>query len=118
MLGHTLVTHQTGPQGKRVNRLYIEQGSEIAKEFYLSLLVDRSAGEVAFVASTEGGMNIEEVAAQTPEKIVSFSVDPATGYMPHHGRCIARRAEAEGRSRQAGGEARAVALHGLPRART
>jgi succinyl-CoA synthetase beta subunit len=89
MLGRTLVTHQTGAHGKRVNRLYIEQGSDIAKEFYLSLLVDRETAQVAFVASTEGGMNIEEVAAHTPEKIVSFSVDPATGFMAHHGRRIA-----------------------------
>ena len=89
MLGHTLVTHQTGPAGKRVNRLYVEQGSEIAKEFYLSLLVDRDTGKVAFVVSTEGGVNIEEVAHDTPEKIVTFSVDPATGFMPHHGRRIA-----------------------------
>jgi succinyl-CoA synthetase beta subunit len=90
MLGRTLVTHQTGPQGKRVGRLYIEAGSEIAREFYLSLLVDRASSQVAFVASTEGGVNIEEVAAETPEKIVSFPVDPATGFMPHHGRRIAQ----------------------------
>ena len=89
MLGKTLVTHQTGPQGKRVGRIYVEQGSNIQKEFYLSLLVDRSTAQVAFVLSTEGGMNIEEVAGQTPEKIVSFSVDPATGFMPLHGRRIA-----------------------------
>jgi succinyl-CoA synthetase beta subunit len=89
MLGRTLVTHQTGLAGKRVNRLYIEQGSDIAKEFYLSLLVDRGTGKVAFVVSTEGGVNIEEVAAHTPQKIVSFPVDPATGFMPHHGRRIA-----------------------------
>ncbi len=89
MLGKTLVTHQTGPDGKVVNRLYIEDGSDIATEFYLSLLVDRETSRVAFVASTEGGMNIEEVAAETPEKIVSFPVDPATGFMPHHGRALA-----------------------------
>ncbi|QAY95383.1 ADP-forming succinate--CoA ligase subunit beta [Methylovirgula ligni] len=89
MLGKTLVTVQTGAAGKQVNQLYIEDGSAIAKEFYLALLVDRESGEIAFVVSTEGGMSIEEVAHNTPEKIVSFSVDPATGIMPHHGRAIA-----------------------------
>ena len=79
MLGQTLVTVQTGPAGKQVNRLYLEEGSNIAKEFYLSLLVDRETSRVAFVVSTEGGMEIEDVAHKTPEKIVSFSVDPATG---------------------------------------
>ena len=79
MLGSTLVTHQTGPQGKQVNRLYIEEGSAIDQEFYLSMLVDRETSRVAFVVSTEGGMDIEEVAHDTPEKIVTFSVDPATG---------------------------------------
>ncbi|HKH81682.1 MAG TPA: ADP-forming succinate--CoA ligase subunit beta [Methylovirgula sp.] len=88
MLGHTLVTVQTGPAGKQVNRLYVEDGSAIEKEFYLALLVDRSTSRVAFVASTEGGVAIEEVAKRTPEKIVSFSVDPATGVMPHHGRAL------------------------------
>ena len=90
MLGRTLVTVQTGPAGKQVNRLYLEEGSEIAKEFYVSLLVDRSTSRVSFVVSTEGGMDIEEVAHKTPEKIVTFSVDPATGVMPHHGRRLAR----------------------------
>ncbi len=90
MLNNTLVTHQTGPAGKKVGRVYVEQGSPIAKEFYLSLLVDRVTSQVAFVVSTEGGMNIEEVAEETPEKIVSFSVDPATGFLPHHGRRIAQ----------------------------
>jgi len=89
MLGSTLVTHQTGPQGKEVNRLYIEEGAAIAKEFYLSLLVDRETSRVAFVVSTEGGMDIEKVAHDTPEKIVTFSVDPATGIEPHHGRRVA-----------------------------
>ena len=89
MLGSTLVTHQTGPHGKEVNRLYIEEGAAIAKEFYLSLLVDRETSRVAFVVSTEGGMDIEKVAHDTPEKIVSFSVDPATGIEPHHGRRVA-----------------------------
>jgi succinyl-CoA synthetase beta subunit len=89
MLGKTLVTLQTGPSGKQVNRLYVEEGADIAKEFYLSMLVDRVTSRVAFVVSTEGGMDIEKVAHDTPEKIVSFSVDPATGIMPHHGRKIA-----------------------------
>jgi succinyl-CoA synthetase beta subunit len=89
MLGKTLVTAQTGPAGKQVNRLYIEEGAEIAKEFYLSMLVDRTTSRVAFVVSTEGGMDIEKVAHDTPDKIVTFSVDPATGIMPHHGRKIA-----------------------------
>lgn len=89
MLGNTLVTVQTGPAGKQVNRLYIEDGSDIAKEFYLSALVDRATGRVAFVVSTEGGMDIEEVAHSTPEKIVTLTVDPATGVMPHHGRAVA-----------------------------
>ena len=89
MLGATLVTVQTGPAGKQVNRLYIEEGSSIDKEFYLSLLVDRTVGRVSFVVSTEGGVNIEDVAHNTPEKIVNFSVDPATGIMPHHGRTAA-----------------------------
>ena len=90
MLGNTLVTLQTGPSGKQVNRLYIEDGSDIEKEFYLSLLVDRETSHVAFVVSTEGGMNIEEVAHDTPEKIRTFTIDPATGFMPHHGRAIAQ----------------------------
>src|SRR5215472_1275371 len=90
LLGATLVTHQTGPKGKQVNRLYIEEGSAIEKEFYLSALVDRATSRVAFVVSTAGGMDIEEVAHNTPEKIVTFSVDPATGVMPHHGRRVAR----------------------------
>jgi succinyl-CoA synthetase beta subunit len=90
MLGRVLVTHQTGPRGKQVNRLYIEEGADIAKEFYLSLLVDRETSRVSVVASTEGGMSIEEVAHDTPEKIVTFSIDPATGVMPHHGRTLAK----------------------------
>ena len=90
MLGATLVTVQTGPAGKQVNRLYIEDGANIDKEFYLSALVDRETSRVAFVLSTEGGVNIEDVAHKTPEKIHTFSVDPATGIMPHHGRTAAR----------------------------
>jgi succinyl-CoA synthetase beta subunit len=90
MLGNTLVTVQTGPAGKQVNRLYIEDGSDIDKEFYLSALVDRATGRLAFVVSTEGGMDIEEVAHSTPEKIHTLAIDPATGIMPHHGRAVAR----------------------------
>ena len=89
MLGRTLVTHQTGPVGKQVNRIYIEDGSGIETELYLALLVDRQTSRVSFVCSTEGGMDIEEVAASTPEKILSFSVDPATGYQAFYGRRIA-----------------------------
>ena len=84
MLGMTLVTHQTGPKGKEVRRLYIEEGAAIAKEFYLSLLVDRETSRVAVVASTEGGMDIEQVAHDTPDRIHTFSIDPATGVWPHH----------------------------------
>ncbi len=90
MLGATLVTVQTGPAGKQVNRIYIEEGSEIDREFYLSALVDRETSRVSFVASTEGGVNIEDVAHKTPEKIVTFSIDPATGVMAHHGRTVAK----------------------------
>jgi succinyl-CoA synthetase beta subunit len=90
ILGSPLVTHQTGPKGKVVNRLYIEDGSAIEKEFYVSALVDRVTSRVAFVASTEGGMDVEEVARERPEKIFTFSIDPATGIMPHHGRRLAQ----------------------------
>src|SRR3954465_1277477 len=89
MLGATLVTIQTGPAGKQVNRLYIEDGSDIDKEFYLSILVDRETSRVSFVVSPEGGVNIEDVAHNSPEKIVTFSIDPATGIMGHHGRTVA-----------------------------
>jgi succinyl-CoA synthetase beta subunit len=96
MLGNTLVTIQTGPQGKQVNRLYVTDGVDIAKEFYLALLVDRNTGRIAFVASTEGGMNIEDVAHDTPERIHNFSIDPATGFMPHHGRAVAAALDLDG----------------------
>ncbi len=115
MLGATLVTVQTGPAGKQVNRLYLEDGSDIEKEFYLSLLVDRESSWVSFVVSTEGGMDIEKVAHETPDKIVTFSVDPATGIMSHHGRTVAQALGLKGRSRQAGGKACGAALHGVPR---
>src|SRR5580704_5274015 len=90
LFGSTLVTHQTGPHGKQVNRLYIEEGSPIDKEFYLSLLIDRETSRVAIVVSTEGGMNIEDVAHDTPDKIVTISVDPVSGICPHHVRSVAR----------------------------
>jgi succinyl-CoA synthetase beta subunit len=89
MLGKTLVTVQTGPAGKQVQRLYITDGVDIEKEFYLALLVDRESGRIAIVASTEGGMDIEKVAHETPEKIETITIDPATGLMPHHGRAVA-----------------------------
>ncbi len=89
MLGRTLVTHQTGPAGKQVNRVYLEDGADIEKEFYLAVLLDRETSRVSFVASTEGGMDIEKVAAETPEKIVSFTVDPAAGFSGFHGRRVA-----------------------------
>ncbi len=96
LLGSTLVTHQTGPQGKQVHRLYIEEASTIEHEYYLSALVDRVTARVAFVASTEGGMDIEEVARTQPEKIMTLSVDPATGTMPQHGRRVARAFDLKG----------------------
>ncbi|ATW03165.1 ADP-forming succinate--CoA ligase subunit beta [Sphingorhabdus sp. YGSMI21] len=89
MLGNTLVTIQTGDEGKQVNRLYVTDGVDIEKEFYLSILVDRASGRVALVVSTEGGMDIEDVAHNTPEKIKTITIDPAQGFMPHHGRTIA-----------------------------
>jgi succinyl-CoA synthetase beta subunit len=90
ILGATLVTKQTGPKGKVVHRLYIEEGSAIEKEFYLSMLVDRSTARIAIVVSTEGGMDIEQVAHDTPEKIVTISVDPTTNICPHHVRRVSK----------------------------
>ncbi len=89
MLGRTLVTHQTGASGKKVNRVYIEEGAAIARELYLALLLDRQTSRLSFVCSVEGGMDIEDVAAEHPEKIHSIVIDPATGFQPHHGRRIA-----------------------------
>jgi succinyl-CoA synthetase beta subunit len=89
MLGRTLVTVQTGPHGKQVQRLYITDGVDIQKEYYLALLVDRESGRIAIVASTEGGMDIEAVAHDAPERIETITIDPATGLMPHHGRAVA-----------------------------
>ena len=88
ILGSTLVTHQTGPAGKAVQRLYIEEGCDIATELYLSMLVDRSSSQITIIASTEGGMDIEAVAAETPERILTISIDPATGLKPHHIRSV------------------------------
>ncbi|MCB2113253.1 MAG: ADP-forming succinate--CoA ligase subunit beta [Parvularculaceae bacterium] len=96
MLGATLVTKQTGNAGKQVNRIYIEDGSDIERELYLSALVDRATSRIAFIVSTEGGMNIEEVAEATPEKIHKIHIDPATGVMAHHGRRIAAALELKG----------------------
>jgi succinyl-CoA synthetase beta subunit len=90
LLGLTLVTHQTGPKGKQVNRIYVEEGSAIEKEFYLSMLVDRVTSRVAIVVSTEGGMDIEKVAHDTPDKIVTISVDPVANICPHHVRHISK----------------------------
>jgi succinyl-CoA synthetase beta subunit len=90
MLGNTLVTIQTGAEGKQVNRLYITDGADIKQEFYLALLVDRATSRIAVVASTEGGMNIEDVAHDSPEKIHTITIDPATGLMPHHGRSVSK----------------------------
>ncbi len=89
MLGNTLVTIQTGEAGKQVNRLYITDGVDIGKEYYLSMLVDRASGRIAMIASTEGGVSIEDVAHETPEKIATITIDPAQGFMPHHGRALA-----------------------------
>jgi succinyl-CoA synthetase beta subunit len=96
MLGMTLVTHQTGPSGKEVGRLYIEDGCAIARELYLSCLVDRASSRISFIASTEGGMDIEQVATDTPEKILTVSVDPAAGYSAYVGRDIAYGLKLEG----------------------
>jgi succinyl-CoA synthetase beta subunit len=90
LLGSVLVTHQTGPHGKQVIRLYIEEGSLIDRELYLAALVDRESSRIAFVVSTEGGMDIEEVAKSHPDRIMTFAVDPASGVMPHHGRRVAQ----------------------------
>ena len=89
MLGNTLVTIQTGEAGKQVNRLYITDGADIKSEYYLSMLVDRKTGRIALIVSTEGGMDIEEVAHSTPEKIRTITIDPAEGFQPHHGRAVA-----------------------------
>jgi succinyl-CoA synthetase beta subunit len=98
MLGKTLVTVQTGPAGRVVKRLYIEDGSDIKRELYLSMLIDRESSRLAVIASTEGGMNIEEVAHETPEKILTLSIDPATGVQPYHGRRLSQALQLSGDS--------------------
>jgi succinyl-CoA synthetase beta subunit len=89
MLGMNLVTHQTGPGGRQVRRVYVEEGCEIARELYLGAVIDRAASRLTLMASTEGGIDIEEVAAQSPEKIIMVPIDPAIGFQPFHGRQIA-----------------------------
>jgi len=96
ILGSTLVTHQTGPEGKEVQRLYIEEGCDIARELYLSLLIDRASSRVTIMASTEGGMEIEDVAEESPEKILKLTIDPTTGIMPFHCREVAFKLGLEG----------------------
>jgi succinyl-CoA synthetase beta subunit len=100
MLGNTLVTHQTAPAGKQVNRLYIEDGADIATELYLSLLVNRETGQVAFVVSTEGGMDIEQVAEDTPEKILTLNIDPDTGVTADDASAIAKALKLDGQARE------------------
>ncbi|WFU01427.1 ADP-forming succinate--CoA ligase subunit beta [Rhizobium sp. CB3171] len=100
MLGHTLVTKQTGPAGKQVNRLYIEDGADIDRELYLSILVDRSVGKVAFVVSTEGGMDIETVAHDTPEKIITVAIDPSTGVTAANSAALSDALKLEGAARE------------------
>src|SRR4051812_29865023 len=90
IIGKTLVTPQTGAHGKKVHKVWIEEGSDIAKEFYLGIVTDRAIAQVVMMASTEGGMEIEEVAAKHPEKIVKVAIDPTTGYLPFHGRKLAK----------------------------
>ena len=97
MLGMTLITHQTGPEGKRVKRVYIEEGCDIKRELYLGMLIDRATSRVTVMASTEGGMDIEEVAAKTPKKILRMAIDPVTGLQPFHGRKIAAGLKLEGK---------------------
>ncbi|MGB1395082.1 MAG: ADP-forming succinate--CoA ligase subunit beta [Candidatus Puniceispirillaceae bacterium] len=104
LLGSVLVTHQTGPAGKEVQRLYIEQGCDIGRELYLSMLVDRASSRVTIIASTEGGMDIETVAAETPDRILTVSIDPATGLKPHHVRSIANALKLEGATAKQAGQ--------------
>src|SRR6516225_8109301 len=89
LLGQNLVTHQTGPAGREVKRVYVEEGCAIARELYLGILIDRETGRVTLIGSTEGGVEIEEVARQSPEKILRVAIDPATGIEPFHARDIA-----------------------------
>ena len=103
ILGQTLVTHQTGSEGKLVQRLYIEDGCDIKSEFYFSMVIDRVTSRVSVIASTEGGMDIEKVADETPDKILSFNIDPTIGFQPFHSRLIANSLKLKGTSfKQAG----------------
>ena len=104
MLGNVLVTRQTGTAGRTVRRLYVEEGCDIARELYLSLLVDRGAGRVVVMASAEGGMDVEEVAAETPERILTITIDPATGFQPFHARRVAFGLGLAGGAARAGAE--------------
>jgi succinyl-CoA synthetase beta subunit len=104
MLGHTLITRQTGPAGRRVSRVYVEAGCDIARELYLSMLIDRASARVTIVASAEGGIEIEDVAAKSPEKILRVSIDPATGFSSFHGRRLAFALELEGKQVSAFGK--------------
>ncbi len=97
MLGKVLVTKQTGPKGKEVKRIYVEEGCDIKRELYLGMLIDRATGRITIIASTEGGMDIEEVAAKHPEKIHKVAIDPATGMQPYHARRIAFGLKLEGK---------------------
>ena len=115
MFGTVLVTHQTGPAGREVRRVYLEEGADIAHEYYLGAVVDRESGRVALMASAEGGVDIEEVAARSPDAIVTVAVDPASGFQPHHGRSLAFGLGLSGEGAKAAGRlARAVhdAVHG------
>jgi len=98
ILGKNLITHQTGPEGKLVQRIYIEDGCDISAEYYFSMVVDRVTSRVSVIASTEGGMDIEQVAKETPEKILSFNIDPTIGFQPFHSRLIANELKLEGSS--------------------
>ena len=98
ILGKNLITHQTGPEGKLVQRLYIEDGCDISAEYYFSMVIDRVTSRVSVIASTEGGMDIEQVAKETPEKILSFNIDPTIGFQPFHSRLIANELKLEGSS--------------------
>jgi len=104
MLGAYLVTAQTSDAGKQVNRLYIEHGSDIDRELYLSIIINRETSRVSFIVSTEGGMDIEAVAHDTPEKVINFDIDPATGWMPHHGRTLAKALDLKGDLAKQGGK--------------
>ena len=104
MLGAYLVTAQTSDAGKQVNRLYIEHGSDIDRELYLSIIINRETSRVSFIVSTEGGMDIEAVAHDTPEKVINFDIDPATGWMPHHGRTLAKALNLKGDLAKQGGK--------------